>query len=281
MGEIKAAGSAADRALHILEHVIESGQAVSVTELADAVQLPRPTVYRLARLLENRGFLLKDIDDRKYVPGPQMEDLAFAMLQRKLGTAPRRIILERLAEQAKEACNISMLDGHRLTYIDRVDMAWPLRMSFDVGSHVPIHCTASGKLLLALQRKRVRQRIIQQATLKPLTEQTITDPDQFEAALEEIRQRKFGTDDQEFLAGMLCIAVPVEPPDGLPIVAVSIHAPIFRHSLRDLEEFLPQLRKAANELSDLFYANAGADGKLSREENARPQQHVLAEQSLD
>lgn len=255
MGSKRAAGSAADRTLHILEQVIERDQAMSVTELAESAQLPRPTAYRLARLLEERGFLRKGVEDRKYVPGPRMEKLAFAMVQHKLGSAPRRIILEQVAAQVREACNLVMLDGHHLTYVDRVDTAWPLRMSFDVGSHVPIHCTAAGKLLLALQRKRVRERIIRRASLDALTDHTITDPDYLAHELSTTRERKFGTEDQEFLAGMVCIAVPIEPPSGVPIAAVSIHAPIFRRSLDDLHGFLPQLRNAATQLAELFYAD--------------------------
>jgi DNA-binding IclR family transcriptional regulator len=67
--------------------------------------------------------------------------------------AARHAILARVVEGIGETCNFTMLDGGEVIYLDRVEAAWPLRMNLSSGSRVPLHCTASGKLLLALQPK--------------------------------------------------------------------------------------------------------------------------------
>lgn len=237
----------------ILEQLIEGGRPMSVTDMAAVVHLPRPTVSRLVHLLENRGFLLRNLSDRKYVPGPRMEKLALAMAQGKLAGAAQRMTLETAVETLGETCHVVMLDGHRLTCLGGVEVESPLRLNFDAGTHIPIHCTAPGKLLLAVQRKRVRTSILRRLRLQPMTGRTIVDPVAFEQELDETRARGFGVDDEEYLTGMVGVAVPIEPPTGEPVAAVLTHAPAFRRSVEELRGFLPQLRQTAQRLSTLCY----------------------------
>lgn len=253
MGRKRLTGSTGERLLSVLEALIEAGRPSSLSELTDAVGLPKPTVHRLVKLLEDTGYAIKDPDERRYTPGPTMRGLALALLQSRPAAAARHMILQNLADEVGEACNIVLLDGDEMTYIDRVDTAWPLRLRFEIGSHVPLHCTATGKLLLSLQPKRVRDRLIRAMPLRALTPRSITDPDKLETALSHIRRERVGIDDQEFLPEMVAVAAPIDVPRGPPIAAVSIHAPVFRRTLDDLRAFLPQLRTAATALSSALY----------------------------
>lgn len=248
-------GSAGERLLAILDTLVRTGRPLSLPELTQAVGLPKPTVFRLIRLLETLGYAIKDPQAGRYVPGPTMHTLALALLQSRPNTAARHVVLQQLAERVGEACNLVLLDGDQMTYIDRVDTAWPLRLRFEIGSHVPLHCTATGKLLLSLQPKRVREQLLRHVPLQALTPRSITDPAVLEQALQRISQHRVGTDDQEFLPEMVAIAVPIEPPHGPPIAAVSIHAPIFRRSLNDLYTFLPQLQETGRALTAVMYAD--------------------------
>ncbi|WP_440997862.1 IclR family transcriptional regulator [Arhodomonas sp. SL1] len=259
MGRTRSTGSTGERLLKVLHTITGAGRPLSLPELTDAVGLPKPTVHRLVTLLESTGHLIREADARRYATGPALQRLALEVLQSQPGHAARHAVLRGLAEKVGEACNIVLLDGGQLTYIDRVDTQWPLRIRFDVGSHVPLHCTATGKLLLALQPKRVRDRIIKSKVLEPMTPQTITDADRLEAALAEIRRTRVGTDDQEFLSEMVAVAVPVMPTSGPPVVAVSIHAPVFRRSLDTLREFVPDLRSAARELETVLYTDVAEE----------------------
>lgn len=253
MGRKRLTGSTGDRLLRALEALVEAGQPVALSELAERLELPKATVHRLVNLLEDRGFASKDPGERHYVPGPSLHRLAGSLLQHRPLAAVRHSILRRMAETVGEACNIVLLDGDEPVYVDRVDTAWPLRLQFDIGSRVPIHCTATGKLLLSLQPRRVRARILRHAPLQAMTPHTITDPDTLERALEDIRRERVSTDDQEFLAEMVAIAVPITPPSGPPIAALSVHAPVFRRSLEDLRRFLPDLRATADALADVIH----------------------------
>lgn len=249
-------GSAGERLLNILNAMVKADTPASLSELAEVVDLPKATVHRLLKLLEQTGYATKNLAGQHYVPGPALRELAVGVIQQQASTGAHHLILQRLADSVVgEACNIVMLDGGQLTYIDRVDTAWPLRVRLEIGSHVPLHCTATGKLLLSLQPKRVRDRLIKAAPLQAHTQHTLTDPTALDAALKVIRRERTGTDDQEFLAEMVAIAAPIDPPQGPPIAAISIHAPVFRRTLDDLFTFLPQLREAAQALSALIYGD--------------------------
>lgn len=241
--------------LGILHAMAGADAPASLGELTAAVDLPKPTVHRLLKLLERTGHARKDPAGQRYVPGPALRELAAAVIRQQPSMGARHLVLQRLADVVGEACNVVMLDGSQMTYIDRVDTAWPLRVRLDIGSHVPLHCTATGKLLLSLQPKRVRDRLIRTAPLQAHTPQSITDPDELDAALKLVRRDRVGTDDQEFLAGMAAVAVPIDASQGPPITAISIHAPVFRRSLDNLIVFLPQLRDAAQALSGLVYGD--------------------------
>lgn len=245
-------GSAGERLLTILEALVAASAPVSLNGLTEAVDLPKPTVHRLLKLLEHTGYVAKDLPSQHYISGPKLRSLAIGVIQHQTNRGARHLILQRLADSVVgEACNIVMLDGSQITYIDRVDTAWPLRVKLEIGSHVPLHCTATGKLLLALQPRRIRDRLTQAAPLYAYTQKTITNASALQAELTEIRRTNIGTDDQEFLSGMVAVAAPIQAPTGPPIAAISIHAPVFRRTLDDLYSFLPQLREAADALHRL------------------------------
>lgn len=261
-------GSAGERLLNILNSMVRADTPPALNELTEAVELPKPTVLRLLRLLERTGYVSKDPTGQRYVPGPMLHDLSVGVIQHQSMAGARHLVLKRLADNVVgEACNIVMLDGSELTYIDRVDTAWPLHVRMEIGSRVPLHCTATGKLLLALQPKRSRDRLIQAASLPAYTQQTIIDPSELETSLKTIRREGVGTDDQEFLPEMVAIAAPIAAPHGPPITAISIHAPVSRRTLDDLLGFLPQLREAAQALSELVYGEGDEDAPATHREH--------------
>jgi IclR family transcriptional regulator, acetate operon repressor len=76
-----------------------------------------------------------------------------------------RTVLNVLVEKVQETCNLGMLDGDQVIYIGWFERNWPLRMRLDVGSRVPPHCTAIGKLLLAYMSARERDRLLDMLAL--------------------------------------------------------------------------------------------------------------------
>jgi IclR family transcriptional regulator, acetate operon repressor len=241
------------RAFAVLEQVVRARGALSLQEVTDSVALPKPTVYRMLGVLESAGLVAREPEGRRIVPGPRLTRFAHDVMRSEALQAPRHAILKRLAEDVGETVNLTMLDRGEVVYLDRVETAWPLRMTLQPGSRVPLHCTASGKLLLALLPTPRRRRVITELALTRYTDHTIVDRRRLEIEFKAIRAAGFATDNEEYLAGLVCVAVPVTAA-GRVAACVAVHAPIARMPLARAVDHLPALRRAADALGASFQA---------------------------
>ena len=232
------------RAVSVLEALVAAERPAALAELSGMVRLPKPTLYRMLGMLESAGLVIREPGARRYAPGPRLAALGRNVMLNASLRAERRAILAGLVGDIGETCNFTMLDGAQVIYVDRVETAWPLRMTLTSGSHVPLHCTASGKLLLALLPKPVRERLVAQLALTRYTESTITDRKRLAGELATIRANRYATDNEEFHAGLVCVAVPVLG-NNRPCAALAVHAPVSRMPLERALGYLPALRRAA------------------------------------
>ena len=246
---VKAGGSTTARAFAVIECVAASADPLALPDLVGATGFPKSTVHRLLLLLESEGLLAREPDGKRYVAGPRLAALALAALRNSGNRAERRAVLQELVDEVGETCNFTMLDGDEVVYLDRVEARWPLRLMLAPGSHVPLHCTASGKLFLALMPTARRRRLLAAAPLKRLTDNTITDRNRLLRELERIRAENIGTDDEEFLAGLTAVAVPVFDARGRILATVAVHAPSSRMGIAKARTHVPALRRAAAKLA--------------------------------
>jgi len=143
----------------------------------------------------------------------------------------RHAILARLVEAIGETCNFTMLDGREVVYVDRVETSANVRLHMKAGSRVPLHCTASGKLLLSDMSLAQRQRLLGPGPLARYTERTIVSFDALERELAKVHATGVATDAGEFLDGSVCLAVPVRDPRGRMCAAFAVHGPAPRMTL--------------------------------------------------
>ncbi|MCC1494597.1 IclR family transcriptional regulator [Cognatishimia sp. F0-27] len=240
------------RLLLILEEVAQAGTPVSASALSDALGLPKPTVHRLLATAEDEGFLVRDIDGRSYGPGHRLRRLASNTFSSQRVRAERLMIMTALAEEVEETCNLAAPGRYGMVYLDRVETHWPLRIQLPVGTQVPFHCTASGKMFLSSLRSDRLDRYLDWLTLSKETDRTITDPDQLREEVAAIRGRGFATDNEEFMEGMTAVAAPITDAQGRLMTTLSIHAPLQRHGVDDLIMMLPQLKAATERMRRLL-----------------------------
>ena len=239
------------RLLALIEEVGKAGVPGSPVTLAAAVGLPVPTVHRLLATAEDEGFLQRDVDGRSYAPGRRMRSLSGNILSSQRIRTERLLILRDLAEAVGETCNLAAPSRFGMMYLDRVETHWPLRIKLPVGTQVPFHCTASGKMYLSSLRADKLSRMLNWLPLEPKTAQTITAEDELRQELQDTLERRFAADDQEFMDGMSAIAVPISDSEGRLLSTLSIHAPAQRHDLESLTSNYALLRKAADRIEDL------------------------------
>ncbi len=236
----------------MLEQVTRAQRPISATEITEKMNLPKPSVNRILSQLEEEGFLQREPIKKRYLPGPRASELVLSIMLNDALGAPRHSILQALSDEILETCNCSMLDGNQTVYFDRVEANWPFRIQLPIGSRLPLHCTASGKLFLAYMESRKRQRLISAAPLQRFTERSITDPDLLNAELDRIKQDGVGIDNEEFMDGMVAISVPVFNTDNEICFTLAVHAPKIRKSLDALRQYLPSLRKAAASMATAY-----------------------------
>lgn len=239
------------RLLLIIEEVARAGVPVAPAALVDALGLPKPTVHRLLATAEEEGYLQRDVDGRSYGPGRRLRRLAGNTLSAQRVRTERLMIMKALAEEVGETCNLAAPDRSGMVYLDRVETHWPFRIQFPVGTQVPFHCTASGKMYLSSLRSDKLNRITAWLDLERHTDRTITEKDHLVADITQIRQQGFATDNEEFMRGMAAIAVPIQDTAGRLLSTLSIHAPTQRHTTESLLECLQELRKAASRIETI------------------------------
>ncbi len=240
------------RLLLLLEEVARVGVPLTPTTANEVMGLPKPTVHRLFHRLEEEGFLQRDVDGRSYAPGGRLRKLSANVLSSTRLRTVRLSILNALTEDVGETCNIATPDREGMIYLDRVETKWPLRIQLPVGTTVPFHCTASGKMYLSTLPPRHLATYLSSAVLDAHTGSTLTDPQKIIDEAEKIREQDFSTDDEEFMDGMVAIAVPIRDDLGRLMSTLSIHAPTQRTSLNSLEGFLDRLRNASSDLADML-----------------------------
>ncbi len=244
--------SSAERSLRLLAALADSGRPMTLADLVVALELPKATVHRLCGQLLACGFVSRDLNERDFVVGPALRQLALNTLNHGSLRGLRHEVLATLVAQVGETCNFTTLDGAGVLYLDRVEAPWPWRLTLDVGAHVPLHCTASGKLFLAYLSDKEREAMLRTLDLKPVTEHTISTAQALRVECETIRERGYSFDREEFVLGLVAMAVPVRDGTGEVRAALAVHAPVARMPLALVLEHLPRMQRAAERMSALL-----------------------------
>ncbi len=240
------------RVLRLIEHLASASQPLTLSQLASRMQIPKATMMRTLNNLERHGYVLRTPNDRGYVPGAAAAGLALATLRNNAFIRACRATLGKLVGTTGETCNLTMPEGNVVVYVDRVETEEPLRLHLLPGTRAPMHCTASGKLFLARLPLPEQRKLLSMMMLKRLTPKTITDPALLEAELARMVKRGIGIDDEEFVLGMVAVAVPIYAPDDRIVAAIACHAPSARKSVDQLLQYIPELEEAAAKLRPLL-----------------------------
>jgi len=247
--------TATDRSLAIIDVVLSAEMPLNAKRIGFALNLPKATAHRLLASLEEKGLLAKDAVSGGYVAGPGLCDMAFKILHKSASSAGRHAVLAGLAAQLGETCNLGIIDGSEARYLDRVEASQsPLKLDFRPGSRVPLHCSAMGKLFLAAMPEAALSRMLTGVTRTAFTPKTLVAEPALRQAIADIRKAGHATDDEEYILGVNCLAVPVRVARARHLIALAVQAPKSLRTLDELKAFLPVLTDAASRLAGIFDA---------------------------
>lgn len=242
------------RVLQVLEQLANATYPQTLAQLAQRTGLPKTTLMRMLHALEKSAYVSKLPGETGYTPGPRANHLALRVIRTPHFLRACRAVLGKLVAVTGESCNLTALSGDAVQYLARVETTETLRLQLhlETGVHVPLHCTASGKLFLAFMPQRQQQQALDRIELIPLTAKTLIRREELETEIARIRSQSMGVDNEEFIQGMVAVSVPVYDAQSNVIAAVACHAPTARASLTRLAEFMPAMRMAALEMTAVF-----------------------------
>ncbi|MGO2110815.1 MAG: IclR family transcriptional regulator [Pseudoclavibacter sp.] len=213
------------RALALLEFVAERGH-TTAKEIADALDLPLPTVYRIAGSLVEADSIVHLRSEGEFEMGYKVHQLAVSLHRRM--AVPKDVLGEigRLHHDTGMAAYWAPVRGPELVLAHVVDSPrCPRIHAMRFGFHEMPHATAFGKILLAETDDRGRDEYLSRHGLRMLTPHTITDRDALDDELGEVGRRGLAWEWEEFVPGTACAAVPVRDGRAELLGSVAISAP--------------------------------------------------------
>src|SRR5262249_32165909 len=168
--------------------------------------------------------------------------------------------LGRLAEGTTETVNLAILDGNEVVNIEKLPSAHYIRDIGWIGRRSPLHCTATGKALVAHMSRLERRRLLG-SRLKRFTPHTICDWSALETELAKARRLGYALGREELEPGLIAIAAPIKGLGGRVAAAVSVSGPSFRMPETAIAAYAPRVVTTAAAISrNLGFSGAGMVG---------------------
>jgi DNA-binding IclR family transcriptional regulator len=209
-----------DRAAEILKALASGPRRLGVSQLADQLDLTRPTVHGLLQTLQTHGFVEQDAESGKYQLGAGLLHLGNSYLDLNELRSRSLVHAERLAERTVAAVRVGVLHGGSVVVVHHVFRPDTGFGVLEVGSQLPAHASALGKAMLAYAPAEVIDDLTAEA-LPRLTRSTLTAA-ALRAQLAEVRERGVARERDEAVLGESCLAAPISDHTGRAVGAIGV-----------------------------------------------------------
>jgi len=235
-------------ALRILNHFSVDEPSKRVSDLAIELGLGKSKISRLLSTLASEGFVVKDPETQKYRLGLRILTLNSIVTSQLEINREARPILKELVAEVGEAAHIAVLEDSEVVYLEQVECQHPVRILSYVGRRNPVHCTSSGKILLAYKKPKELESLLQNELVR-YSANTVTDPSVLRSQLVEIRKDEFCFSNGEFLDDVVSFAAPVRDYTKRVVAAISLIGPKHRIRSHMYPSIKTKVIKAAKEIS--------------------------------
>jgi DNA-binding IclR family transcriptional regulator len=219
---------ALQRGILLLEWVAQQPNAASISEAAESLHLPLPSALRMARTLEELGYLERNALTKRY----RLTSRMLRMGQPHSG--PRSLAecctesLHAVLTATAETTQLCCLSDSDCVLIDQLPSPHPFKYVVDLGSRTSPHCCAPGKAILAHLPPAQLEALLPKLHLVRHTAKTLTRTDELLAEFSAIRAQGYATDCGEHFDGIHCVAAPLLDARGHAFAAITIAGPASR-----------------------------------------------------
>ena len=246
---------ALDRAFTILELLAEHPDGMRMREIAEKLELPANSVFRITGVMEERGYLLRDDGDMRYRLSRKLLSLGYKAIGEDKLIEHSLAIMQRLRDETQETVLIGVRAELQGIVLEQVASTQPIKFLVDPGTHFPLHTSAPGKAFLAFLPPVERSAVLKRMKFTRYTATTLDSREKFEADLVNVLAQGYAIDRGEEIEGLHCVGAPILNHRGYPIAALWVTGPVYRFPASGFERIGKLVAAAAGRISNIFGYN--------------------------
>jgi DNA-binding IclR family transcriptional regulator len=225
MNEIKSIA----KAIRVINYLADHHEGSRTSDIAHYLEFDKSIVSRILKTLSQYNFAEKSTTDNKYYLGNKLIEIS-QLATRGLSWKDKvKPFLKELVKETGECAHLGVLVQDRVLYLDQENNYTALKVEHEIGARSPLHCTALGKIFLAFGGAAIPKQ------LEVFTKRTITNPVILKEHLQQVIEKKFAIDDEEYDIGIRCVAAPIYNKQNKLIGSIGVSGPVARISLDDLD----------------------------------------------
>ena len=237
-----------EKGLRVLMAFSKERQVMTLTEVAKVTDLSRAAARRCLLTYAHLGYV--KTEGKFFELTPKVLNLGYNYLSSLDIKEIAKPFLINLAKAVNETCSVVVLDDKDIVILVRQQVSRIMTISVGVGSRLPTHVTAVGRVILAMNED-LQDKLLDTFDYKKYTINTITTKDHLKAEIERVKEQGWALIDQELEAGVRAIAAPIYSKGGVVKYAIHISTNTTRVSKEEMiDKFLPHLLEAAKGISE-------------------------------
>jgi DNA-binding IclR family transcriptional regulator len=239
---------AINKCFAILELLAQSKQPLGISGISGKLALNKSTVFNIVHTLMDLN-VLENQSDGKFVLGTRFYTLGNMAGKRSKLIQTAHPYLEAINEKTKLSAFLGLRSDRRAILIDKVDSAYGIKVSSEIGIQMPILAGAGIKAMLSQLSDEQIDMILARTELKRYTPFSIVDKAAYKKEILEVRKQGVAYDREEYIEGMVAFAIPVKANARdlqAAIWAVGLTRQVPDSSIPDLTEFLKGISEELN-----------------------------------
>lgn len=238
------------RALRVLEAFSLKKPTYTNAELSKKLGLNKSSVTRLLYSLEKAKFLKRNKETGAYALTHKTYQVGRVYIKQADYHTISMPVLDRLTARCNEASHLGVLDETQVLYLDWIQSNQPVSLASLSGKKLPAYCTGVGKNFLAYMDAETLSSYLENTQLIPYTGNTITDSEQLQRHLKQVKKQRYAVDNCEFQQDVISVSGPIFNETGTIIAGISVAGPKFRMNDTVLEtKIIPEVKQAAMDIS--------------------------------
>jgi DNA-binding IclR family transcriptional regulator len=239
---------AVDKCFAILELLAESKEPMGISDISGKLSLNKSTVFNIGHTLRDLN-ILESHHDGKFVFGTRFYVLANMAGKRSALIQTAHPFLETINEKTKLSAFLGLRSDCRALLIDKVDSAYGLKISSEIGMQMPNMAGAGIKAMLAQLPDEAIDEVLARTDLRRYTPYSIIDKSAYKGEILDVRKQGIAYDREEYIEGMVAFAVPIKAYSRdvqAAIWAVGLTRHVSGSTVPDLTEFLKGIAEQIN-----------------------------------